>query len=249
MASEFEKFITNIQIALTEVSVRISKFIEENPDFIENLEYVLENPDALRQNFSENSRKRLSELASYGWYPHWDTPFAITADLELPKDKALLDNYMQQDLEENWGKITTKIVSLYPERKHVLEEAFELHKEGKHIACIPLLLSQIDGIVAQNLHVFLFSEHERRQEEVRKIVEESGESLTNIFLRVLSEKTQFGEKIKSNSQVKKERAPNRNGILHGSRKHLDYGTEINSFKCFSLLAFVAFCFDDKIERG
>jgi hypothetical protein len=39
-------------------------------------------------------------------------------------------------------------------------------------------------------------------------------------------------------------APNRNGILHGSRKHLDYGTEVNSLKALSLLAFVVYCFDD-----
>jgi hypothetical protein len=35
-------------------------------------------------------------------------------------------------------------------------------------------------------------------------------------------------------------APNRNGILHGSRKHLDYGTEVNSLRPFhcSPLSFI-----------
>ena len=57
--------------------------------------------------------------------------------------------------------------------------------------------------------------------------------------------TQFGAGIKKSSESAKALAPNRNGILHGSRKHLDFGTERNSFKAFSLLAFLAFVLADK----
>ncbi|WP_221624668.1 hypothetical protein, partial [Burkholderia contaminans] len=34
-----------------------------------------------------------------------------------------------------------------------------------------------------------------------------------------------------------------NGIMHGSVDHLDYGSKVNGYKAFSLLCFVAFCFD------
>jgi hypothetical protein len=66
------------------------------------------------------------------------------------------------------------------------------------------------------------------------------DTITGIFLEILRMKTQFSAGIRENSAHKKTLAPNRNGILHGSSKHLDYGTKVNSFKAFSLLAFVVF---------
>ncbi|KVX02631.1 hypothetical protein [Shewanella frigidimarina] len=63
-----------------------------------------------------------------------------------------------------------------------------------------------------------------------------------IILSPLLQDTEFGARIGKGKQVDKAKAPNRNGFLHGSRKHLDYGTEINSLKCISLLAYVATTF-------
>jgi hypothetical protein len=56
--------------------------------------------------------------------------------------------------------------------------------------------------------------------------------------------TQFNAGIREAKPKDKLRAPNRNGILHGSRRHLDYGTKINSLKAFSLLAFVVLVFSE-----
>jgi hypothetical protein len=43
--------------------------------------------------------------------------------------------------------------------------------------------------------------------------------------------------MKKSGDKDKKKGPNRHGILHGYREHLDYGTELNSLKSFSLLAF------------
>ncbi len=71
---------------------------------------------------------------------------------------------------------------------------------------------------------------------------EGAEPFTDVLLELLGINTQFNAGIRSSSMKDKLKAPNRNGILHGSRKHLDYGTEINSLKAFSLLAFVVLVF-------
>lgn len=66
----------------------------------------------------------------------------------------------------------------------------------------------------------------------------------DILLEPYKIKTQFSEGIRKSSFSDKKKAPNRNGILHGHRKHLDFGTELNSLNSFSLLAFVVFSTKD-----
>jgi hypothetical protein len=144
---------------------------------------------------------------------------------------------LEQEHRSNYFFVTRK--------KTCVESGIDLHEGGNYIASIPLFLSQIDGICAQHLGAFLFSEHERRLERSQQIIDASRTSLTNASLEVLNSETQCGAGISSHRKSKKDLAPNRNGILHGSRKHLDYGTEMNSFKPFSLLAFVVYCFEEK----
>jgi hypothetical protein len=214
---------------------QLKSFLEQNPEFLYNLKRYLEN-------WPQFHKDDWIEIASYGWFINWSTPVTIEKALSMGRD--VLDSFMTKHLTDHWNEITQKIIDLYPERKHILLESFKLHKDGNYIACIPLFMSQIDGICAQNLGSFLFSEHQRRQEEIQQLVNQSDNDLLNAFLEVLNSKTQFGASISSSSQAKKTIAPNRNGVLHGSRKHLDYGTKINSLKAFSLLAFIVYCFDD-----
>lgn len=242
MKSELEKFVLEVRRVLkplAEINEQINSFLKKNPDFIKNLNHYLKNwPDYHKEDWAK--------LAKYGWFLNWETP--VTVEVALSKGKATLDRFMSIHLNESWDDITNRLISLYPERSHILNVAFTLHKDGNYIACIPLFLSQIDGICSQNLGTYLFSEHPRRREEIQRIMEDSGDSLTNAFLEVLNSETQFGAKISSHNRVKKDLAPNRNGILHGSRKHLDYGTEINSLKSFSLLAFIVYCFENNKSR-
>ena len=138
--------------------------------------------------------------------------------------------------------MTEKIIELYPQRKEVLTAAFELHEAGNYIACIPLFLAQTDGICAENLQAFLFSGHEKRLNKISMRIEESNDDLVSALLETLKTKTQMGESISKSKAKHKINGPNRNGILHGSRKHLDYASRLNSLKAFSYLAFLVHCF-------
>ena len=139
---------------------------------------------------------------------------------------------MEMHLEYDWEKLTTKIIELCPDRSLILKEAFSLHNEGRYIASIPLFLSQTDGICAQYLGAFLFSEHPKRAAQIESLPEKGESKSLDVFLSLLKDKNQYSKGIGQNSNTHKEKGPNRNGILHGSRKHLDYGTKINSLKCF-----------------
>ena len=81
------------------------------------------------------------------------------------------------------------------------------------------------------------------EEKILELIEQgevSSSILTNVFLEPFKLKNHHNSGISKHSQAAKDKAPNRNGIIHGHRKHLDYGTEINSLKCFSLLSFVVY---------
>jgi len=242
MKDELNKFVSEVQKVLrpiTDAAKQFNAFLEKNPEVLKNVGHYL-------KNWPDYHKKYWAELASYGWFLNGNTPIAI--EVALNQGKASIDRFMVAHLKDDLGSISDRIISSYPERKHVLDVAFKLHKDGNYIASIPLMLSQTDGICAQNLGAFLFSDHNLRAERIQRQIDESGDLLTNAFLEVLNTKTQFGASIKSRSKSKKDLAPNRNGILHGSRKHLDYGTEINSLKAFSLLAFVVYCFEEKKGR-
>lgn len=182
-------------------------------------------------------KQDVATMAESGWYPNWFT-FFYTPETELET----LDELMATHLNDNWPEITTKILELCPNRTHILENAFELHKSGNYIAAIPLFISQADGICCETLKSFLFTGN-KTEEKILELIEQgevSSSILTNVFLEPFKLKNHHNSGISKHSQAAKDKAPNRNGIIHGHRKHLDYGTEINSLKCFSLLSFVVY---------
>jgi len=193
----------------------------------------------------ERQRSIWTEAANYGWYINWYTP--IPLGWRKAEGSAALDARMIAHLEHDWDKIKSSILLSHPEREEILSCAFELHKEGRYIASIPLFLAQTDGICAQRLGAHLFTDNEERSQRIAGL-QACENDFVVILLEILGLKTQFSAGIKKSRPRHKKLAPNRNGILHGSRKHLDYGTELNSFKAFSLLAFVTFTLSERLLR-
>lgn len=179
-----------------------------------------------------------SRVARCGWFPNWETSISIGS--ALSSGQSAIDAFMIREIEESWGASTGRILDLCPKRSHILKVAFGLHEEGNYIASIPLLLVQADGICADQIGTFLFTEKDNRTKSINKKVDESGDILLTALLNVLNVETQFSAGISKASDRRKQLGPNRSGILHGSKRHLDYGTKINSLKAFSLLAFVVF---------
>jgi hypothetical protein len=156
-----------------------------------------------------------------------------------------LDDYMMELVDEDWEQVTAKLKDIYPTREHILQVAFDLHHAGNYIASIPLFFAQADGICAQELRAFLFLGHDDRAERVAQRLAESDDGASGIFLSLFTLRTQIQASISSASPMKKANGPNRNGILHGSSKHLDHGTRINGYKAYCLLWFVGLCLENR----
>ena len=237
--SEIIKSFSQIQIDFAErIQTLVSQFKEASklsPEIIEGIRVFVK---ALEY-WPEWQKEYWLKASEFGWYFNWHTPASSCLEA-TDNGKEALDIFMMSHLEFDWDEIIKEIIHFCPERKEILNEAFLLHSEGRFTASIPLLISQTDGICAECLGTFLFSEHDRRLEKIESDLQNSEDKALILFLSLLKNKNQFSKGIGKCSSGHKEMGPNRSGILHGSKKHLDYGTEINSLKCFSLLAFVVF---------
>ena len=183
--------------------------------------------------YKEESSLAWQQASDYGWFPNSQTSSEFKKYIK--HGQVAFDEYMMNDLRPRTDIIHEELIQKYSERRHIFDVAFSLHNSENYIGAMPLFLAQIDGICAQEIGRFLFNNHDVRIEKIKAVIEEIPEK--EIPLAPLIKNTLFGANIR---QTKfKNCAPNRNGILHGSRKHLDYGTELNSLKCISLLSYIA----------
>lgn len=201
--------------------------------FLEPISEYIKQYNAMFRGFAENFEKwqsqnkiYVADIVAQGWYP---TPISFYTK---PKGEFDLNEYMIQELTENWEELSKKIIESYPNRSHILKAAFDLHKQKNYIASIPLFYAQADGICCEHFKSFLFAGN-RVGESLECL---KPDSMLEVFLMPYKLKNHHnaGISCKKSAQI----APNRNGILHGHRKHLNYGTEVNSLKAYSLLCFV-----------
>jgi hypothetical protein len=218
---------------LKEAMDAVESWLEENRDFFEWIQTT-----AVQLNKWQESQKiNVNRMSQRGWFPNWCT-IVFESDFNIEE----IDQIMTKHLNEDWEEITEEIIKYCPSRKHILETAFSLHIEGNHIASIPLFCSQSDGIFIEKFQKPFFSD-KKREKALQNLVysgEFQNEFFKNIFLEPLIINTQFSAQSNKFKPEDKTKAPNRHGIIHGDIRHLDYGTEINSLKCFSLLAFIVY---------
>jgi len=214
-------------------------WIEKHPEFIKSIKRFIRN----FQNLPEGQWIIWKELAKYGWFVNWDTNLNLDSEVHLTteENETVLDDYMVQHLNTDWLEITDRIVGFCPEREAILRTAFDLHQKGNYIASIPLFLAQADGICAKELGCHLFG-HIEGGDRIYELLS-NGELTPGSILDILLDPLRSG--------IEKGRTKELyiDGILHGSSKYLDYGSELNSFKAFSLLAFVVFSLQCIIKNG
>jgi hypothetical protein len=235
---QFQLASEPIRNAVMKIHNSMTKLVTAYPDIFKNI-YQLANE---LKELPERQRAIWRVAAEKGWYVNWETPVVINK--AVLEGQEALDEFMMSHLKNDWESITHEILAVCPEREEILLCSFDLHQNKNYIASIPLFLSQSDGICAQYLGAFLFTEKEKLSEKLSQRLKDEGWYI-EMLLSILGISTQFGAGIKKSSSSSKALAPNRSGILHGSLKHIDYGTERNSFKAFSLLAFLAFVLADR----
>lgn len=235
---------------------KISTFVKDIGEILQKI--VLPFAKSFNESYhtwTENEKNRITEMVKIGWYPNWAT-FSFILEEDACKT---YDEFMIQRIDENFDAIVEEILSFCINRKDILQNAFNLYKEGNYIACIPLFLIQADGICNEEYGYF-FTHKNRTEGKASTIITNNHENkeyeffsdivieLYKIHKSDKDNKIQLTSRIEHNTIENKKNGANRSGILHGDENHLDYGTKINAYKAFSFLAFIVFSTKDLLSR-
>lgn len=199
--------------------------------------------------WQEEQKISVTEMAEHGWFPNWHTFF-----FEPEEDYNNLDEFMITHLDQCWYELKENIIEHCPKRKDILEVAFALHEQENYIASIPLLLTQSDGICSEEFTYFFSKDNKTKERASDQIIRqaESNEIAINFLSEILLEPfkvdLQITQSSSKYSKAAKGKGPNRHGIIHGSRKHLDYGSRINGYKAISFLAFIVYTVKDEFKK-
>lgn len=154
----------------------------------------------------------------------------------------LVDESFVAFYKEYLPHLSTSIVEAFPERAFAIKPAIDAHNRGEFALSIPVFFAQSDGILLALTERELFTSKGHISDWAREKISSNPESETWINLidtsawKPLSSQRPVGW-TKGSRNENAYTGLNRHTTLHGL--DLEYATEVNSYKAFSLLAHVA----------
>lgn len=176
-----------------------------------------------------------------------------------------IDKIMLDDLKENQERNYDWILNSFENRKSILQDALEDHKIGRYSCCIPTFLNQIDGITRDLLGIDKYNNFFKKVPE--KIKDDTGKFIktgvvypyTKVIAGELNKELKNDDGIiqsfliyplerlsclcYDSDDIEKNIESgviycnfSRHGIIHG--RDISYGTEVNSYKCISILLYL-----------
>lgn len=203
-------------------------------------------PEALQQ--------VVTSLAQENWFISPDmslTEPSEAAALFLQGEREKGNQRLARYFQNNVNEIERTLIEALPRRAFLIGSAFAAHRRGEYALAIPVFLAQTDGICFDlaNGHLFQAERSKRTgmpaRPETAAFVDEVE---SDVFWAALL--SPLGRKIPINFTAK-ERGEgfsglNRHLVMHG--ESLDYGTEINSLKCISLLSYAVWVLNKSQAR-
>jgi hypothetical protein len=186
------------------------------------------------------------ELASRGWFIAGD----LCCNQYKPLDKALkmkeeneIEDFLKEHVRNLVSNIKESAMKRWRERSQIIADAFDAHSSAKYTLSVPVLLAQADGISADILGAYLFSNNKGPIEKaasnaIKKHLKHR--PLAKSFLGMLLNKLGIGIKTIKRDELAASGlifSPlNRHGVLHGL--DCDYATEANSLRGIALINFL-----------
>lgn len=179
----------------------------------------------------------LDRLAAFGWYCDPDMPTSATTSFAQAFAQGESGGVVEDiaaHFRSHVDAIEHDICARYPSRAAVVRDAFGAHRSKKYNLSVPVLLTQADGIWWDRFSVNFFSRHGRTSFE-SKDLDDIQFSVFKVFYGVF-------EKLAPLWASHSERPAdfdqlNRHQVLHG--EVVDYGTEHNSLRAISFLAYLS----------
>lgn len=198
----------------------------------------------------EEDRESLTQLAvQTGWFFGPRMPVGIItwlgkASKEAPSE---VDQIMSGLVQENLDHTEVHLSEAYPNRSHLLMEAFWAHRSGNYALSIPVLLAQADGIFYDRCEGKLFFE-KKGKKTIRDFSSKVAGKFFQAHVHPLTVDTPLWMHSKGlNSTFS---GLNRHQVLHGMK--VDYNTELNSLKAIAFLDHLSWMLNrpaDEINDG
>ena len=188
--------------------------------------------------FGDIVRQTTPLLAKRGWYCEMNMPFQVLNVLKVAfqsgdfgKVDAIMAGYVQHHLKG----IMCSCEKSFPGRWPILKLAFLAHRKKQYALSIPVFLAQADGICNEIFGVQLYKRKNKVPVTAGRLQPLVDTDLSDAFLEPL----RIGGAISAydDEAAKAPDLLNRHQVLHGLS--IDYGTELNSFRSISLIAYVA----------
>lgn len=200
------------------------------------------------------SKKAMILASSKGWFFGWgeslEDQMALVEKLEVIKPKEI-DEFLGKYYRENLQFLTNRLVERYPDRASVIRAAVCAHSErgsDGYFLSIPVFIAQADGLLTEIAKVnsaMMRAPGTTQELQASKALREKlaidPESLGLIHPILKLHELDFMKSVDKRQEAAQASgeaftALNRHQVMHG--ESWDYGTELNSLKAFSFLAFV-----------
>lgn len=173
----------------------------------------------------------------FGWYDSLEALDTLVREINVRNGEAI-DEVMAAYYRREMDWMLGEIISSYPERKMPIEAAAYAHKhilEYGFWLSIPVFIAQADGVLAElssrqqplNKPSQLFKHQRGGNERLDTLLRGLDVMSSSPLLHSIGERKRSGKPFND---------LNRHVVAHGVRS--EYGSEINSLKAFSFLAYV-----------
>lgn len=221
--------------------------------FAEPLKEFLSDRDTVRKKLDElpiRSKSAMQLASANGWFFGWagSLPYVDGKIDEISKASPdEVDTLMADHFKETFDHLLGKLCDYYPQRAAVLLDAAQAHSESRFSLSVPVFIAQGDRIFSEVSQVESALQKELRRKGPQKPEDLRGQAALKSRLKTQRSRDLLHplfilhslDFLKSSNERRVPRtdftALNRHQVMHGETS--DYGTELNSLRAFSFLAF------------
>lgn len=208
----------------------------------------------LMDGLPERSKRVMVLAAQRGWFFGWDDSLEdvvkLIDSLETAEPEAI-DEVLMTYYRDNLTQQAERLMALYGERAEAISAATESHLRGStagYLLSIPVFTAQTDGILTDLTGVpsaFIRVGTAREMagpKRIRELLKDSPSDQDLVHPLIVLESFPLFRSTRQRNEIAAGQPNqtfddlNRHQIMHGEKS--DYGSEINSLKAFSFLAFV-----------
>lgn len=187
------------------------------------------------QKFAKECEKVAEIAANFSWFIGASTNISVLKKIFVLSDNEdTINQILVQNYTEEMEKLKDDLCKDFPDRATIINEAYNAHLNQNYYSSIVLFLTQIDGISKIYKGQEFFQSGRWKQV---KLDDQIKSKLAYEFLRVYFSSEDIELPIKLSETGRKKHSGvihiNRHQIIHGET--VDFNTEINSLKVFSLL--------------